>query len=142
MNSCPVCPIGAGDVDGEVVAYRTTNVFVLPVPWQRAKNLGHCLVLPTAHVTSLHTAPRDLLAELFDVVAQVTAAVREAFGAPGSMVLQNDNIPGQTLSHLHVHAIPRSPDDGFILADPAKLEIPFGVRAQQAAQIREVLARR
>lgn len=58
------------------------------------------------------------------------------------MVLQNDNIPGQTLSHLHVHAIPRSPDDGFILADPARLEISFEVRAQQVAQNREVLARR
>ncbi|WP_425571000.1 HIT family protein [Planotetraspora kaengkrachanensis] len=142
MNSCPFCLIGAGDVDGELLAYRTANVFVLPVPWQRAKNLGHCLVLPTAHVTSLHAAPRDLLTELFDVVAQVTAAVREAFGAPGSMVLQNDNIPGQTLSHLHVHAIPRSPDDEFILADPDKMEIPFEVRAQQAAQLRRALTNR
>ncbi|KAA9382086.1 HIT family protein [Microbispora cellulosiformans] len=133
---------GAGDVDGELVASRTANVFVLPVPSQRAKNLGHCLVLPTAHVTSLHTAPRDLLAELFDVVGQVTAAVREAFGAPGSMVLQNDNIPGQTLSHLHVPVIPRSPDDGFILSDPGKIEIPFEVRAQQAAQLRKALSKR
>ncbi|WP_049567478.1 HIT family protein [Nonomuraea sp. SBT364] len=142
MNSCPFCPIGAGDVEGELVAHRTANVFVLPVPWQRAKNLGHCLVLPAAHVTSLHAAPRGLLAELFDVVAQVTAAVREVFGAPGSMVLQNDDIPGQTLSHLHVHVIPRSPDDGFILADPGKLEIPFEARAQQAARLREALTGR
>jgi len=79
------------------------------------------------------------LTELFDVVAQVTAAVREAFGAPGSMVLQNDNIPGQTLSHLHVHVIPRSPDDGFILADPGKIEVSFEVRAQQAAQLHRAL---
>lgn len=142
MSPCPFCLIGAGDVDGELVAYRTANVFVLPVPWQRAKNLGHCLVLPTAHVTSLHTAPRDLLAELFDVVGQVTAAVREAFGAPGNMVLQNDNIPGQTLSHLHVPVIPRSPDDGFILSDAGKIEIPFEVRAQQAAQLRKALSKR
>ncbi|MET8156855.1 HIT family protein [Sphaerisporangium sp. NPDC005289] len=142
MSSCPFCPIGAGDVDSELVAYRTANVFVLPIPWQRAKNLGHCLVLPTAHVTSLDAVPGDLLAELFDVVAQITAAVREAFGAPGSMVLQNDNIPGQTLFHLHVHVIPRSPDDGFILADPDKLEIPFEVRAQQAVQLRKALTRR
>ncbi|MET8141550.1 HIT family protein [Sphaerisporangium sp. NPDC005288] len=76
------------------------------------------------------------------MVAQITAAVREAFGAPGSMVLQNDNIPGQTLFHLHVHVIPRSPDDGFILADPDKLEIPFEVRAQQAVQLRKALTRR
>ncbi|GAA4591776.1 hypothetical protein GCM10023194_51920 [Planotetraspora phitsanulokensis] len=58
------------------------------------------------------------------------------------MVLQNDNIPGQTLFHLHVHAIPRSPGDGFILADPAKIEIPFEVRVQQAAQLRKALTKR
>ncbi|MEW9549717.1 HIT family protein [Nonomuraea sp. NPDC050783] len=139
VNACPFCLIGAGDVDRELVAYRTSNVFVLPVPSQRPKNLGHCLVLPTMHVTSLHTAAPDLVAELFDVVGRVTAAARKAFGAPGSMILQNDNIPGQTLFHLHVHVIPRSPGDGFVLQDPAKLEIPLAIRAQQAVQLRKAL---
>ncbi len=58
------------------------------------------------------------------------------------MVLQNDNIPGQTLSHLHVHVIPRSPDDGFTLPDPDKIEVSFEVRAQQAAQLRKALSKR
>jgi histidine triad (HIT) family protein len=137
--TCPFCLIGAGDVDRELVAYRTRRIFVLPVPWQRTNNLGHCLILPTMHVTSLHAASPDLLTELFDVVSQVTAAVRDAFGAPGSMVLQNNNVPDQTLFHLHVHVIPRSPGDGFTLPDNTKLQIPFAVRAQQAAQLREIL---
>lgn len=142
MNSCPFCSIGAGEVDGELVAYRTDNVFVIPVPWQRARNLGHCLVLPTEHVLGLHLAPRDLRNEVFEVVSRVVAAVPEAFGACGTSVHQNNDIPGQTLPHLHVHVIPRYPDDEYTLPDTTtKSAIPFEVRVQQAEQLRNVLVR-
>ncbi|MEV0228131.1 HIT family protein [Nonomuraea sp. NPDC050786] len=141
MSECPFCLIGAGAVDRDLVAYRTENVFVIPVPWQRAKNMGHCLVLPREHVTDLYSADRNLITELFDVVARVSAAAPKAFGASGSTIQQNNTIPDQVLHHLHVHVIPRSIGDAFKQPDiTTKSEIPYAARVEQAAALRAALS--
>lgn len=139
---CPFCLIGTGEADAELVAYRTSNTFVVPVPDQRPRNMGHCLILPTEHVTSLDTASTELRNEIFEVVSRVVAAVPKAFNAVGSIVQQNNSIPGQVLHHLHVHVIPRFHGDDFSQPDPDKVKVPFEMRAQQAKRLRTALASR
>ena len=49
------------------------------------------------------------------VVKRVAAAVRDAMGAEGIRIVQNNGwAAGQVIFHLHVHVIPMVPNDGFI----------------------------
>lgn len=142
MSDCVFCRIGRGEIDEDVVAYRSANVFVVPALKQRQNNPGHALVLPVSHVTDLHEVPTDLLREIFEVTAKVTAAVKDAYGAVGSTVTQNNRIPGQVLHHVHVHVVPRFEDDGFRMPDPEVREAPREVRLAQAAALSKALGGR
>ena len=137
---CPFCAIGAGKVDQDLVVLRTSDLFVVPTLKQRAGNQGQVIVLPTAHVAGLHRASHALRAAVFDVVATLSTTMTAAFGAIGSTVFLNNDAPGQELSHLHVHVVPRFDGDGFALPDPAIAVAPRPRRAELAARLREVLA--
>ncbi|ADI12457.1 hypothetical protein SBI_09339 [Streptomyces bingchenggensis BCW-1] len=139
MSDCAFCRIGQGKIDEDLVAYRSESVFVVPALKQRQNNPGHALVLPVSHVTGLHDVPTDLLHELFEVTARVTSAVKDAYGAVGSTVTQNNHIPGQVLHHVHVHVIPRFEDDGFRIPDPESYEAPREARLARAAALRQAL---
>ncbi|MGO4757888.1 HIT family protein [Streptomyces sp. 2MCAF27] len=141
MNDCAFCRIGQGEIDEDLVAYRSESVFVVPALKQRQNNPGHALVLPVSHVTGLHDVPTDLLHELFEVTARVTSAVKDAYGAVGSTVTQNNHIPGQVLHHVHVHVVPRFEDDAFRMPDPELREAPRDVRLARAAALRQALQR-
>jgi histidine triad (HIT) family protein len=140
IEPCPFCMIGSGDVDQDLVVLRTGDVFVIPTLKQRAANHGQIIVLPVAHVTALHEAGPALRAELFDVVATLTATVEAAFGATGSTVWQHNDAPGQELSHLHIHVVPRFTGDSFVMPDPALGAAPRPLRAGLAARLRQALA--
>lgn len=140
MPECPFCELVAGR-DGELVALRTENAIVVPVPFQRRNNQGHVLVLPHAHVTRLIDASPELLQELYVTAARVGSAAREAFGATGVTLLQNDEAPDQMLYHLHLHVIPRRRDDAFRIPEPDKEAIGLAERREQARLLRQALAR-
>lgn len=141
IEPCPFCLIGSGDVDQDLVVLRTGDVFVIPTLKQRAANHGQIIVLPVAHVTALHKAGPALRAELFDVVATLTATMATAFGATGSTVWQHNDAPDQELSHLHIHVTPRFTGDAFVMPDPALTVAPRPLRAELATQLRQALAR-
>jgi histidine triad (HIT) family protein len=115
-------------------------VFVVPALRQRPLNRGHMLVLPTKHVTRLSEAEPTLLQELYTVSGRVSMAVREAFGATGATLFQNDDAPDQVLSHLHIHVVPRRNGDQFKLPDSNKSELTQNERQDQAKALKQALA--
>ncbi|MFB8180529.1 HIT family protein [Streptomyces sp. NPDC055966] len=139
-GGCPFCPIGRGETDTDLIAHRTPNVFVVPALMERRNNPGHTLVLPVAHVTGLHEASPELLSEVFGVVARVTRAVRGAYGAVGSTLVQNNHAPGQVLHHLHISVVPRFEDDGYRVPEPGLRAASREVRRERAAALRAALA--
>jgi histidine triad (HIT) family protein len=54
----------------------------------------------------------------------------------------NTDAPGQDLSHVHVHVVPRFGGDGFAIPDPAARPAPRAQRAALAARLRQALAER
>ncbi|HZC52655.1 MAG TPA: HIT family protein [Mycobacterium sp.] len=139
MDHCPFCAIGAGEVDADLVASRTPHTYAIPALRQWPANPGHMLVLPTGHAASLWDMGDGLRTELFGHVARIAAVLAAAFDAAGTTVIQNNDTPGQTLHHLHVHVVPRSPRDGFVMAAATVREVPRGERAGQAAALRAAL---
>jgi len=137
-DDCPFCLIGAGP-DQDIVVFRTGSIFVIPALRQRPANPGQVIVLPVDHVTALHKAGPALLTELFNAVTRITAAMPAAFDAPGSTVFQNNNTPGQSLPHLHIHVVPRFAGDGFVIPGLATEPASRRLRADIAGRLRQAL---
>jgi histidine triad (HIT) family protein len=136
VDECTFCPIAAAEVDDDLVAVRTEQVFVVPALRQHPNNHGHALVLPVEHTRNLADATPQVRNEIFAVAAQLTSAVLPLYGAEGSIVFQNNTDPEDPLFHLHVHVVPRFPNDDFVMTRAAVAEVPRPERLDQATLIR------
>lgn len=104
MTGCIFCDIIAGDAPADVFHRDDDIVIFRPL---KPYAPGHVLVVPTLHVT-------DALPYL-QITAQTFAAAAEyARLHRASNILTSVGAQAtQTVMHLHVHVIPRSPIDGL-----------------------------
>ncbi|MCC7522333.1 HIT family protein [Candidatus Uhrbacteria bacterium] len=124
----------AGEIPCEKV-YEDDHVFafldIAPV------NPGHTLVVPKIWSEGLLDTDPQILAHVIQGVQKVAKAVKEATGASGINLHQNNGeIAGQKVFHLHFHVIPRHENDGYELwhgkpAEPSSLK-EMGERLRKA----------
>jgi bis(5'-adenosyl)-triphosphatase len=108
MNTkpCPFCNLAERD-----------NVFAESAHFLALYNIapimpGHCLVVPKRHVRSLFDLSSDELSELGRFAEPVTQLVLYYFNFTGfDWLLQDGEEAGQNVMHLHLHVIPRRPND-------------------------------
>jgi len=99
---------------------------------------GHTLVIPRDSAVGLHDVDPVFLAGTIQAVQTVSAAVKQAFEAPGIMIAQlNGEAAGQTVFHLHFHIMPRFQGLEFKLH--ARDMEDFAVLDRHARQIRACL---
>lgn len=80
---------------------------------------GHSLILPKQHSDNLYTTDDETLAKLLPLARKVACALKKTFNCDGVNIVQNNEpAAGQTVFHLHVHAIPRYNDDNVGLGWP------------------------
>jgi histidine triad (HIT) family protein len=109
-DDCIFCAIASGDAPGyrvregdDVVAFLDAN------PLAR----GHTLVVPRDHHQRLQDVPDETAAALFDTVHDVVPAVEAAVDADATNVgINNGEVAGQVVQHVHCHVIPRFEGDG------------------------------
>jgi histidine triad (HIT) family protein len=78
--------------------------------------------------------PADEAAHLARHIPSLAAAVQKAVRAEGINVLQNNGAcSGQEVFHVHVHLIPRWPEDGLGFRWPAKQADPEVLKQQAEA---------
>jgi bis(5'-adenosyl)-triphosphatase len=73
---------------------------------------GHTLIIPKEHIESLHDLEQDKLNEFFRFARQVTKGLcafldTDAF----DWSIQEKEEAGQSVSHVHLHIIPRTKND-------------------------------
>ena len=108
-TACLFCRIVAGEIpasrvfeDDEVVAFLDLH----PV------NFGHTLVVPKAHHATLADLPDSLAMAVARHVPRLARAIVAATAAPGyHLVVNNGEVAGQTIHHVHWHLIPRFAGD-------------------------------
>ena len=108
-RSCVFCAIVAGETPAHVVLDDDDFLAFLDI---RPLFEGHVLLVPKAHHEAIWDLPADLAAPLVERTQRVSVAVREAMGAKGIFNAAN-NVVSQSVPHLHVHVVPRSPKDGL-----------------------------
>ncbi len=106
LEGCPFCALIAGgglwlDEQRHIVSFVPLN----PV------TDGHRLFVPRSHVTA-REAP-DRVAESFGAAAAYGR--RFLGGADFNLILNCGPNASQTIEHLHVHLVPRRPNDGLRL---------------------------
>ncbi|HUB16876.1 MAG TPA: HIT domain-containing protein [Acetobacteraceae bacterium] len=103
-------------------------------------NLGHCLVIPKGHWQTVLSIPPDSFAAVARLVVRIAAGVQRALDPPGlSLVQANGPAANQTVSHLHVHVLPRRDDDRLLLNWPRTAVSDHATMAALAAKIRHHL---
>jgi len=95
---------------------------------------GHTLLIPKKHYEVIGEMPPDEVAHLGRQVPGLARAVEEAMAADGLNVLQsNGSVAGQVVGHVHIHFIPRVPNDGLGYRWPAGEADPETLQRQAEA---------
>jgi len=108
MGECVFCKIVRGEAEAEIIRRWPDDIAFRPlnpvVP-------GHVLVVPHQHVADARTAPY-VTGEVFRRAAELA---QEMVGADVNLITSAGRAATQTVFHLHVHVVPRYPDDGLLL---------------------------
>lgn len=73
---------------------------------------GHSLIVPKQHITSLLDLNEAELCELMVFGRDIVTILLQAFNVKAfNWTIQEGEEAGQTISHLHLHLIPRKPND-------------------------------
>lgn len=131
MADCIFCEIVAGRSPARVIEEDERCLAFLDI---FPLTPGHSLVIPKAHSRDLLDAEPDDVAAAARMAQRVATRVRDELDAPGINLLQATGVVAlQTVFHLHVHVLPRYPDDGF--------RVSFDRRAGEPAELDSMAAR-
>ena len=110
MSGCLFCQIARGERSSHKI-YEGEAIMAFLDIFPCAP--GHTLVIPRKHYPTLTEMPAEEVGRLFQVAAMVATKVQGALGAAGfNLGVNNGKAAGQEVFHVHVHIIPRYPDDG------------------------------
>jgi len=107
---CLFCKIAKKELEAKIVYEDEVGMAFLDInPCQK----GHLLVIPKEHYENLNEVPEEKLAALFEIVKKMTKLLEEKLGASSFNIGWNHGKDaGQVIPHLHIHIIPRYPNDG------------------------------
>ena len=109
---CVFCEIVKGNIPSRKVYDDDEILDILDIA-QTTK--GHTLVMPKKHYTDIYEADTEILKKLIVKVQELGKMICENLGAQGSNILVNtDEVAGQSVHHLYFHIIPRYSKDDSI----------------------------
>lgn len=113
-NNCIFCKIVAGEIPSRAL-YEDENFRVILDVGPATR--GHALILVKEHYANLYELPDEIANEVMKLAKKMATIMTEKLGCQGFNLVQNNGeIAGQTVSHFHVHLIPRYEDDGQVIA--------------------------
>ncbi len=135
MSDCLFCKIISKELPSSVVYEDDDVLAFLDI---KPTNPGHTLVVPKKHSDGFHDAYPETLQKLIVATQKIANAVAQAMGTTGFNLEENNGaIAGQVIPHLHLHIIPRRPEDG--LKHWPGSSYPEGEKEDVAERIRKVL---
>ncbi|HUS45206.1 MAG TPA: HIT family protein [Phycisphaerae bacterium] len=131
MADCIFCKIAAGEIPCTKVYEDDLCLAFMDIG---PISPGHTLLIPKRHYETIMEMPPDEVAHLAARIPALAAAVKDTAQAEGINVLQNNGrCSGQAVLHVHIHFIPRWPEDGLGFRWPAKEADPATLEEQAEA---------
>jgi histidine triad (HIT) family protein len=112
-NNCPFCKMVKHELSPVVVQEDDEILAIMDL---YPATPGHVLVLPKRHIEDIYAMPSDTGARIMTVVISIAKVIREQLRPSGLNLIQaNETAAGQTISHFHLHIVPRYQDDSVTL---------------------------
>ena len=109
-KDCLFCEIVNGNISARIVAQNDNAIAFLDA---FPLSIGHTLIIPKRHYSKVQDMDKIYSSSTFDLLRNVTAAVEEVAGTKASTIaIHNGAEAGQEISHVHIHIIPRTANDG------------------------------
>lgn len=130
-DDCIFCRIANGEIPSRTLCENARFRVILDLG---PATKGHALILPKEHFNDLFELPEDWCRDAFALAGEMASVLKEKLGCDGLNLVQNNGeAAGQTVSHFHIHLIPRYRADGQTIGwkpgSPSPEELD-GVRAQ------------
>lgn len=124
-EDCIFCKIAAGEIPSETL-YEDERFRVILDLGPATK--GHALILPKDHAANLYELPDEMAAEAMKLAKKMALLLKSKLHCDGLNLVQNNGeTAGQTVSHFHLHLIPRYKEDGqkinWVPSEPSKEEL-------------------
>lgn len=109
---CVFCSIIKGDIPSKKVYEDDDTLAILDIS---QTTCGHTLVMPKKHYENFLEMPKEEFADLMAKTQTIAKQVVENLEAKGCNILINTNeVAGQSVMHTHVHIIPRYDENDTI----------------------------
>lgn len=110
MEDCIFCKIANGEIPTRTL-YEDADFRVILDLGPATK--GHTLILPKEHAANLYELPDEAAGKVLVLAKRMALTMREKLHCDGLNLVQNNGeVAGQTVSHFHLHLIPRYKGDG------------------------------
>ena len=104
---CIFCKIAKKEITAKIVTETEKSIaFLDTFPLSR----GHTLIIPKHHYEKVQDITVDDNTDLFETLRKVISKVDKITGST-LLAIHNGKGSGQEIPHVHVHLIPRQPDD-------------------------------
>lgn len=136
---CVFCAIADAQGEASVVhGDETTVAFMDLYP----VTPGHLVVVPRQHAAGLDQLDEATGAHVWSVGHRLARALRRSDLRPDgiNLLVCDGEVALQTVFHLHLHVIPRYPDDGWTLGDDSPPARARELLDADAQTIRDALA--
>jgi|APSaa5957512576_1039674.scaffolds.fasta_scaffold286475_1 histidine triad (HIT) family protein len=111
MDDCIFCKIVKGEIPSDNV-YEDDNFIVIKEIKPVVDN--HCLIISKKHFKNLLDAPTTIYSEFLDAAKKLALKFIDEKNAEGfNLHMNNFEVAGQLVPHLHMHFLPRKKEDGF-----------------------------
>lgn len=118
MDNCIFCKIAKGEIPSNTVYEDDNFRVILDIA---PANPGHCLILPKNHAADIFEMDSELVGKAHMLAKKIASALKSALHAEGINILQNNGeAAGQSVSHYHIHVIPRHSGDNVTLNKEGK----------------------
>lgn len=130
MENCIFCQIVKGDIPAKKIYEDDNYLAFLSVG---PASLGHAIVIPKKHTATFAELESQVAADLIQVVQKLAIDIKAKLNADAfNLGLNNGEIAGQVIPHVHWHIIPRYKNDTLV---------HWGVDEQAKDKMDEVLAK-
>ncbi|KKP91725.1 MAG: Histidine triad (HIT) protein [Parcubacteria group bacterium GW2011_GWA2_36_10] len=130
MENCIFCQIVKGDIPAKKIYEDDYYLAFLSLG---PASPGHTIVIPKKHTATFIELEPQESADLIKVVQRLAKEIKERLKADAfNLGLNNGEIAGQVIPHVHWHIIPRYKNDTLV---------HWGVDEQAKDQMDEVLAK-